>query len=121
MKQGQLYLLPVEKVAQMRPYFSYIDSQQQARKDEDARSKPLNPQAKKNQVITMSVKSSSEANQNRLGGSLLAHKVADEEESKDLQWKDDTFEAFLEEVTKEGSNISLKPLGDDTEYLSKLF
>lgn len=121
MKQGQLYLIPVEKVAQMRPYFRYIDSHQQVKKDEDAKAKPANPTAKKNQVITMSVKSSSEANQNRLGGALLAHKVADEEEFKPLEWKDDTFESFVEEVTSEKSTVPLKPMDNDAVYLSKLF
>ncbi|CDO96051.1 unnamed protein product [Kluyveromyces dobzhanskii CBS 2104] len=121
MKQGQLYLIPVEKVAQMRPFFKYIDSQQQVRKDEDARAKPVNPKAKKNQVLTMSVKSSSEANQNRLGGALLAHKVAEEEEFKSLEWRDNTFEAFVEEVTKEETTIPLEPMDDNTAYLLKLF
>lgn len=124
MKEGQLYLVPVEKVAQMRPYFNYIDVQQKARKDDDSKraAGAGSNNAKSNQVVTMSVKSSSEANQNRLGGALLAHKVAEEEEPKDLEWKEDTYEAFVEEITcKDSVRETLKPKDDEATYLSKLF
>lgn len=120
MSQGQIYLLPIEKVAQMRPHFSYIDQHQLSRRDDESRNKSSTSQPVKGQVVTMSVKSSSEANQNRLGGSLLAHKVADEEEATHLQWKDDTFDAFLMEVASDESAKPLVPVDDSSAYLSKL-
>ncbi|SCW00179.1 LAFE_0B11188g1_1 [Lachancea fermentati] len=118
---NEVYLLPVDMVAQMRPYFNYIDSISQMRREDDVRSaNQSNTTAKKAQVVTMSVKSSSEANQPRLGGSLLAHKVADEEDELNLEWITNTFPQFKESVTSAEAREYLKPKGDENDYLSKL-
>lgn len=117
----QIYLLPVQKVAQMRPFFKYIDSTVQQRKQDDARvNQPANTAPKRAQVVTMSAKSTNEANQPRLGGSLLAHKIADEEESVELEWVENTYEQFKECVVSEESRSILKPVGDETDYLTRL-
>ncbi|AET40729.1 DNA-directed RNA polymerase III subunit C37 Ecym_6353 [Eremothecium cymbalariae DBVPG len=124
MHDGQLYLMPVEKVAQIRPYFKYIDQKQQQRKHEDANIQNVMNGAsgtkQRAQVVTMSVKSSNEANQGRLGGSLLAHRIAEDEVSKELVWKEDTFESFLAEVTTEESREALIPKHESLAYLGKL-
>ncbi|CUS20737.1 LAQU0S01e13542g1_1 [Lachancea quebecensis] len=116
----EVYLLPVQAVAQMRPFFKYIDTVAQSKRENEARgAQPSNPAARRAQVVTMSVKSSSEANQPRLGGSLLAHKVADEEPPQDLEWIEGTFNQFRESVITEDSRTMLLPLGDENDYLSK--
>lgn len=125
MHEKQLYLLHVDTVTQMRPYFKYIDHIQQLQKKKDDLSVressggSIGP-VPKAQVVTMSVKSSSEANQNRIGGSLLAHKIAEDEMHKILEWKYDTFENFLAEVTAEDARKSLNVSGDTNSYLEKL-
>ncbi|SCU90418.1 LANO_0D08680g1_1 [Lachancea nothofagi CBS 11611] len=122
MSEDQLYLIPVQAVAQVRPFFKYIDTAaaQSRRDDDDSRSQQFaNPQARKAQVVTMSVKSSSEANQPRLGGSLLAHKIADEEKYQELEWIEGTFPQFQESVITEESRIRLQSVGDENDYLSK--
>lgn len=116
----EVYLLPVQAVAQMRPFFKYIDTVAQSKRDEDSKSaQPTNPAARKAQVVTMSVKSSSEANQPRLGGSLLAHKVAEDEQPQELEWVEGTFPQFKESVITEDARAHLLPLGDENDYLSK--
>ncbi|AMD19350.1 HBR449Cp [Eremothecium sinecaudum] len=126
MHDGELYLLPVESVAQMRPYFKYIDQshQQQQRRQDDMSARTgssgSNGTAPKAQVVTMSVKSSSEANQNRLGGSLLAHRIAEDEQSQEFAWKEDTIDSFMAEIITEEAREPLKPLEDATDYLKKL-
>ncbi|SCU83179.1 LADA_0C10000g1_1 [Lachancea dasiensis] len=122
MSENQLYLIPVHAIAQVRPFFKYIDTAaaNNKRDDDDSSSaQTANPQAKKAQVVTMSVKSSSEANQHRLGGSLLAHKVADEERYQELEWIEGTFPQFKESIITEEARVSLKAVGDENDYLSK--
>lgn len=120
MFENQLYLLPIEKVSQMRPFFKYIDSTQLQKKQDDAMSQSQINAPKKAQVVTMSVKSSSEATQTRLGGSLLAHKIANEEDVIKLKWKEDTYEDFLNVITKPESRQQLEPIEDSCEYLNNL-
>ncbi|AGO13230.1 AaceriAFR083Wp [[Ashbya] aceris (nom. inval.)] len=122
MHDGQMYLMPVERVAQLKPYFKYIDQEQQKQRKQDDNitqggSAGSNPRA---QVVTMSAKSSSEANQNRLGGSLLAHKIAEDEPVQTLAWKEDTFENFLAEVTSDEAREALVSEEDAATYLAKL-
>ncbi|SCU78774.1 LAME_0A05754g1_1 [Lachancea meyersii CBS 8951] len=122
MVQNELYLAPVEAVAQVRPFFKYIDSAAaRAKRDDDdlGSQQAANPQAKKAQMVTMSVKSSSEANQPRLGGALLAHKVADEEPPQELEWIEGTFPQFQQSVITEEARVRLQPLGKSDDYLSK--
>ncbi|SCV03362.1 LAMI_0H07558g1_1 [Lachancea mirantina] len=115
----QIYLLPVDAVAQMRPYFTYIDGGSHTREETRNPQQQNGNGAKKAQVVTMSVKSSSEANQPRLGGSLLAHKVADEEETLELTWVEGTFQSFKESVTTEKARTPLKASGGAQEYVER--
>ncbi|CCK69262.1 DNA-directed RNA polymerase III subunit C37 KNAG_0C01490 [Huiozyma naganishii CBS 8797] len=115
----QLYLVPVKTISQMKPYFKYIDAvTQQNRKEESNR----NPSAasQRAQVVTMSVKSVNDPSQNRLTGSLLAHKVADEEPARDMEWTEGTFEQFRDTILKDCSQHILKPVENEDKYLSKL-
>ncbi|CEP63632.1 DNA-directed RNA polymerase III subunit C37 LALA0_S08e07074g [Lachancea lanzarotensis] len=124
MVEKELYLAPVEAVAQVRPFFKHIDLAAARAKREDDNSnntqqQPANAQARKAQMVTMSVKSSSEANQPRLGGALLAHKVADEEAPEQLEWIEGTFPQFQQSVVSEEARARLQPIGDSDDYLSK--
>ncbi|CCE93988.1 DNA-directed RNA polymerase III subunit C37 TDEL_0H01290 [Torulaspora delbrueckii] len=112
---GQIYLLSVEKVAQLRPFFKYIDKVSTERKQDDAK-RNANPASQKSQVVTMSVRSVNDQTQNRLAGSLLAHKVADEEEATEMSWVENTFEAFKESVVADAAAHVLQPVGDAKEY-----
>lgn len=119
-RNKQIYLAPVKDVSQLRPYFNYIDTSiQQTRKEESRYSQSAASQ--KAQMVTMSVKSVSDPSQNRLTGSLLAHKVADEEESKSLQWVVGTAEQFQETIAKDAYENVLKPIDTEESYTSKLF
>lgn len=119
-KDKQLYLTPVKYVSQLRPYFNYIDSSiQQTRKEESKQNQ--NPASQKAQMVTMSVKSVNDPSQNRLTGALLAHKVADEEDPKKLQWVEGTVEQFQETIIKESYEHILKPIDSEDSYDSKLF
>ncbi|SCU77637.1 LAFA_0A02652g1_1 [Lachancea sp. 'fantastica'] len=123
MVEKELYLAPVEAIAQVRPFFKHIDSAAaRAKRDDDdlnTAQQPANGQAKKAQMVTMSVKSSSEANQPRLGGALLAHKVADEETPETLEWIEGTFPQFQQSVVSEEARVPLQPIGSSDDYLSK--
>lgn len=116
---GEVYLVPVERVTQLRPFFKYIDKASSDRRQEDAK-RNVNPASQKSQVITMSVKSVNDPTQHRLAGALLAHKVADEEDSTELAWVDNTFEHFKESVVAEANSHVLKPLGDEKDYEDNL-
>lgn len=116
---GQVYLLPVEKITQLRPFFKYIDKVSTERKREDAK-RNANPATQKSQVVTMSVRSVNDQTQNRLAGALLAHKVAEEEEPREMAWIGDTFEAFKESVVAEASAHVLRPLEKAEDYESNL-
>ncbi|QLL33806.1 hypothetical protein HG536_0F01310 [Torulaspora globosa] len=116
---GEVYLVPVEKVAQLRPFFKYIDKASSDRKQEDAK-RNVNPASQKSQVVTMSVKSVNDPTQHRLAGALLAHKVAEEEEPTELAWAENTFEHFKESVVAEANSHVLKPLGDEKNYEENL-
>lgn len=113
---GQAYLIPVEKVAQLKPFFKYIDHANQQKRQEDAKQN-VNPSSQRAHVITMSVKSVNDQTQNRLTGSLMAHKVADEESSVDMDWIDNTFEEFKDGMVKETDQHKLRPVKNDKDYL----
>ncbi|CDF90425.1 related to DNA-directed RNA polymerase III subunit RPC5 [Zygosaccharomyces bailii] len=116
---GQIYLTPVEKITQLRPNFKYIDSLNQQRRQDDSR-RNVNPASQKAQVVTMSVKSVNDPVQHRLAGSLLAHKVEEEEKFADLTWVEDAFEQFKDSVVADCSTHTLKALGDEQNYLENL-
>lgn len=117
---GQIYLAPVQKVTQLKPFFKYIDNASQQKKQEEAK-RNLNPASQKTQVITMSVKSVNDPTQNRLAGSLLAHKVLEEEEPKNLEWIEDSFDQFKESMISNASSHILKSVEDEQDYLSNIF
>lgn len=116
---GQVYLTPVEKIAQLRPYFKYIDHVSQQRKQDDTKN-TVTPASQKAQMVTMSVRSVNDPVQSRLAGSLLAHKVEEEEEFTDLTWVEDGFEQFKESMVADLTNHELKPVGDEHDYLENL-
>ncbi|CAI4045506.1 hypothetical protein N7582_003555 [Saccharomyces uvarum] len=118
-KDMQVYLVPVERVAQLKPYFRYIDDVNVTRKQEDAKRNP-NPSSQRAQVVTMSVKSVNDPSQNRLTGSLLAHKVADEEANLELTWAEDTFEQFKDSVVKETEGKILIASENQEDYIDNL-
>ncbi|CAI1552610.1 hypothetical protein SEUBUCD646_0K02450 [Saccharomyces eubayanus] len=118
-KDMQVYLVPVERVAQLKPYFRYIDDVNVTRKQEDAKRNP-NPSSQRAQVVTMSVKSVNDPSQNRLTGSLLAHKVADEEANLELTWAEDTFEQFKDSVVKETEGKILIASEKQEDYIDNL-
>ncbi|CAI4045150.1 hypothetical protein SKDZ_11G2310 [Saccharomyces kudriavzevii ZP591] len=118
-KDMQVYLVPVERIAQLKPYFKYIDDVNITRKQEDAKRNP-NPSSQRAQVVTMSVKSVNDPSQNRLTGSLLAHKVADEEANLELTWAEDTFEQFKETVVKEAEGKTLIASEKQEDYIDNL-
>lgn len=117
---NKLYLSPVETIAQMRPYFKYIDTATQKARNENKQTN--NPAAsQKAHVVTMSVKSVNDPTQNRLAGSLLAHKIADEEIPIDLQWLEGTFDQFKETIINESRSHKLKPIETKDDYVNKFF
>lgn len=117
---GKIYLSPVETVAQMRPYFKYIDTATQQSRNENRQN--ANPAAsQKAHVVTMSVKSVNDPTQNRLAGSLLAHKIADEEIPIDLQWLEGTFDQFKETIIKETRSHKLKAIDAKEDYVNNFF
>lgn len=116
---GQVYLTPVEKIAQLRPYFKYIDDFGQQRKQDDSKN-TATPANQKAQVVTMSVRSVNDPVQSRLAGSLLAHKIEEEEEFVDLAWVEGAFEQFKESMVADSSNHELRPIGDEHDYLENL-
>ncbi|CAI4046555.1 hypothetical protein SUVZ_11G2370 [Saccharomyces uvarum] len=118
-KDMQVYLVPIERVAQLKPYFRYIDDVNVTRKQEDAKRNP-NPSSQRAQVVTMSVKSVNDPSQNRLTGSLLAHKVADEEANLELNWAEDTFEQFKDSVVKETEGKILIASENQEDYIDNL-
>ncbi|AJS30857.1 DNA-directed RNA polymerase III subunit C37 [Saccharomyces cerevisiae] len=118
-KDMQVYLVPIERVAQLKPFFKYIDDANVTRKQEDARRNP-NPSSQRAQVVTMSVKSVNDPSQNRLTGSLLAHKVADEEANIELTWAEGTFEQFKDTIVKEAEDKTLVALEKQEDYIDNL-
>ena len=116
---GQVYLVPVNKVTQLRPYFKYIDEANQQKKQEDAKQN-VHPASQRAHVITMSVKSVNDQSQNRLTGSLMAHKIADEEKLTELNWQPENFEEFKDSVVTESSQHTLESSTTVQEYLTNL-
>ncbi|KAL6940219.1 hypothetical protein ACO0QE_004115 [Hanseniaspora vineae] len=120
-RDEQLYLLPVESFGQFRPLFKHIDSQNSTASAANAPANGASASGTgKTTVVTMSVKSSAEANQNRLGGALLAQKISEEETFKDLQWVDHTFEQFMETVMTEESRKKVESASSKDDYFAKL-
>ncbi|CCF55781.1 hypothetical protein KAFR_0A03460 [Kazachstania africana CBS 2517] len=119
MSEGQAYLVPIKTICQLRPYFKYIDDITQQKKNVEAKQNP-NPATQKAQVVTMSVKSVNDPTQIRLAGSLLAHKVVDEEQPLELSWAENTFEQFKASMIKECSEHILKPTETEHEYMKSL-
>lgn len=119
-KDKKIYLAPVKDVSQLRPYFKYIDSAIMESKKEESKQNPT-PASQKAQMVTMSVKSVSDPSQNRLTGSLLAHKIAAEEDPKKLQWIEGTAVQFQETIIKEAHEHFLKPVDNEEKYVAKLF
>lgn len=119
MEDNQAYLVPIKTTTQLKPFFKYIDDVNLKRRQEESK---LNPTAasQRAQVVTMSVKSVSDASQNRLTGSLLAHKVADEEAPVELNWAENTVDQFRESIVKEVSEHIIKPVETNEEYISNL-
>lgn len=119
MQDNQAYLVPVKTTTQLKPFFKYIDDVNLKKKQEESK---LNPTAvsQRAQVVTMSVKSVSDASQNRLTGSLLAHKVADEEAPVELNWAQNTVGQFRESIVKEASEHIIKPVETNEEYINHL-
>lgn len=120
-KKKKIYLAPVKDVSQLRPYFKYIDATIQKTKKEESKQHQNSAASQKAQMVTMSVKSVNDPTQNRLTGSLLAHKIADEEEPNELQWVEGTVEQFQETLIKESREHELKPIDNRESYISKLF
>ncbi|KAG0667468.1 DNA-directed RNA polymerase III subunit C37 [Maudiozyma exigua] len=119
MQDNQAYLVPIKTTTQLKPFFKYIDDVSLKKKQEESK---LNPTAasQRAQVVTMSVKSVSDASQNRLTGSLLAHKVAEEEPSVELNWVENTVGQFRESIVKEVSEHIIKPVETNEEYVNNL-
>ena len=118
---GQVYLVPIQTISQLRPYFKYIDKIDEEKKEEDMKQNTRAAAAsQKAQVVTMSVKSANDQSQQRLTGSLLAHKVAGEEAATELPWIENTFEQFRDALVKEATEQELEPVETSAEYLSKL-
>lgn len=120
-KKKKIYLAPVKDVSQLRPYFKYIDASVQKSKKEELKQNQNAAASQKAQMVTMSVKSVNDPTQNRLTGSLLAHKIADEEKPKELQWIEGTVDQFQETLIKESHEHELKPIDNKESYVSKLF
>ncbi|SMN19296.1 similar to Saccharomyces cerevisiae YKR025W RPC37 RNA polymerase III subunit C37 [Maudiozyma saulgeensis] len=119
MEDNQAYLVPVRTTAQLKPFFKYIDAVNLKRRQEESKLNAT-PASQRAQVVTMSVKSVNDSSQNRLTGSLLAHKVADEETQVDLNWAENTVRQFRESVIKESSESIVKPIESHEEYLNHL-
>ncbi|CCE61801.1 hypothetical protein TPHA_0B01280 [Tetrapisispora phaffii CBS 4417] len=117
---GQMYLVPVNSVAQLRPYFKYIDDSNYKKKQDDIKQQTSNvPQ--RAHVVTMSVKSVSEQQQNRLTGSLMAHKILDEEEPLNLEWdRSENGIKLKEDIIEEMKKHRLKAVCTEEQYLSNL-
>lgn len=116
---NQLYLAKIKDVAQMRPTFKYLDSIAQKKRQDENKANP-SPANQRAQVVTMSVKSVNDQSQNRLTGSLLAHKIADEEEYDEYEWTENTFNNFKEEVIEESRKNILEPNQNSDSYFSSL-
>ncbi|CAB4254581.1 similar to Saccharomyces cerevisiae YKR025W RPC37 RNA polymerase III subunit C37 [Maudiozyma barnettii] len=119
MEDNQAYLVPVKTTTQLKPFFKYIDAVNLKKKQEESKLNAT-PASQRAQVVTMSVKSVNDASQNRLTGSLLAHKVADEEIQTDLNWAENTVSQFRESVIKESSESTVKPVESHEEYINHL-
>lgn len=115
----QAYMVPVRTTTQLKPFFKYIDAVNLKRKQEESKLNPT-PASQRAQVVTMSVKSVNDSSQNRLTGSLLAHKIADEETPTDLNWAENTVEQFREAMVKESTEHVIKPAQNEEEYLMAL-
>ncbi|KAL3228894.1 DNA-directed RNA polymerase III subunit RPC5 [Nakaseomyces bracarensis] len=116
---NQLYLTKLRDVAQMRPTFRYLDSIAQKKKQDESKTN-ITPANQKAQVVTMSVKSVNDQSQNRLTGSLLAHKVAEEEEYIEYDWTENTFDDFKNDVVEESQKNILEPTQNSESYFSSL-
>lgn len=109
-QNGELILIPVNKSAQLRPAFNYIDKEVSDKKEVTRLENGLNNGGNSNnggkngngnsgngynnnngpngvQVVQMTVKSTTD-NTPRLGGALLERKKADEEEFINMNWND---------------------------------
>lgn len=116
---NQLYLTKIKNVAQMRPTFKYLDSIAQKKRQDENKTNP-SPANQRAQVVTMSVKSVNDQSQNRLTGSLLAHKIADEEQFDEYDWTENTFDSFKSEVIEESKRNILEPSQNPDSYFSSL-
>ncbi|XDT06654.1 Sin-like protein conserved region [Nakaseomyces glabratus] len=116
---GELYLSKISDVAQMRPTFKYLDSIAQKKKQEENKNN-MTAASQRSQVVTMSVKSVSDQSQNRLTGSLLAHKIADEDDYEEYEWTIDQFEQFKNAVIEESQKNILEPQQSTESYISSL-
>lgn len=127
-QNGELVLVPVNKCAQMRPAFNYIDKDV-ANKLELERLEKANTNGHGNggsssgvQVVQMTVKGTNDTAP-RLGGALLARKKADEEEFTHMNWNDlhdeDTTEVRNSVLTVENKN-ELKSNTTTEEYINML-
>lgn len=87
-QDGELVLIPVDSVAQMRPNLSYIDKEAQTNRESNRLDQPQNNTV---QVVQMTVKGTNDTAP-RLGGALMAKKKVDETEYNSLPWVDLTEE-----------------------------
>ncbi|KAH3900663.1 uncharacterized protein SCODWIG_01513 [Saccharomycodes ludwigii] len=133
----QIYLVPVQGYAQLRPCFKHIDESTKNISEgnnvtgrsitsgsitttSDNNSKNSN-NANRATMVTMSVKSTSEANKNRLGGALAAHKIEEEEEIKILDWVDQTFGDFKNSIINQEAHRNLDLKLKEGSDLAKIF
>lgn len=128
-QNGELVLVPVDKCAQMRPAFNYIDKDV-AEKMELTRLETRNTNGNGSssgassgvQVVQMTVKSTNDTAP-RLGGALLARKKADEEDFTHMNWNDlqdeYTKDVRTSALTVENKN-ELKSTTTNEEYINML-
>ncbi|GMM54833.1 DNA-directed RNA polymerase III subunit C37 [Maudiozyma humilis] len=119
LENEKAYMVPVRTTTQLKPFFKYIDAVTLKRKQEESKLNPT-PASQRAQVVTMSVKSVNDSSQNRLTGSLLAHKIADEETPTDLNWAENTIGEFREAMVKESTEHVIKPAQGEEDYLKNL-
>lgn len=130
----KIFMTPVEHIVQLKPHFKYIDDMTlQAKKNNEGnnanRALP-NKANQKAQVITMSVKSVNDQANERLLGSLRAHKQEATEQFTDLEWLEDDidnptektiFNNFKYSIIEEVRKHNLQCISNKDEYLLKLF
>ncbi|CCH42695.1 DNA-directed RNA polymerase III subunit [Wickerhamomyces ciferrii] len=124
-QDGELILIPVKKVSQMRPAFNYIDKEAADKKELNRLENNGNGNNHNNsgvQVVQMSVKGSAD-NAPRLGGALLARKNADEEEFVQVPWSDVNDEETVEVRNKVLTVYNKSELASNTtndDYINML-